>query len=185
MRNLIRLAMLAVLSYGCLSAAVVSYTVTNLNMTNGNGQPLYRYIYNLTGAPLLANQELDIRFEVTRYAAISNGVAPPSGFDLLLLPVNNPPGADGRYSLLSLVNNPTMIGTFSVDFAFIGSGQPGAQTFFINLLNSSGGFIRQDDSGFTVAGSSSSSSGGGSIPEPGTLLLSAAGVALLALARRR
>lgn len=185
MRNLIRLALLGAVGLGSLSAATVSYSVTNLNTNNGNGQPLYRYVYNLIGVPLQLNQELDIRFEVTRYAAISMGVSPGlPNFDLVLFPVNNPINADGRYSLLSLVNNPSMIGTFSVDFAWIGAGQPGAQTFFVNQLDAQGGFVSRLASGFTST-SGGSSSGGDVIPEPSTIILSAAGIAAVVLARRR
>jgi len=183
MRNLIRLSLLAGLTFGSLSAATITYSLTNLG-TSTLGNPNFRYTYNLTGAPLGVNQELGILFEVSRYASISNGVAlPGTGLDLLLLQPGNPIGAAGRYSLLALINNPSMIGTFTVDMAYILAGNapvPGAQSFFIDQLNAQGGFVSRLETGVTSLSQSQFE-----IPEPGTILLSAAGLALVALARKR
>jgi hypothetical protein len=174
MRSLLRLAVLAGLVAGTLPAATIVYDVINLNAVNGNNQPLYRYVYNLIGVPLGLNQELEIRFEVTQYAALTNPVAPGGGlFDLLLFQPNNPIGADGRYSLLALVNNPSMVGTFSVDVAYIGNSSPGEQIFAINQLDAQGGFVSQVTSGFTQT------------PEPATVSLTLAGLGIAYLARRR
>jgi len=183
MRNLIRLALLAGLTFGSLSAATITYSVTSLG-TSTLGNPNFRYTYNLTGAPLALNQELGILFEVSRYASISNGVAlPGTGLDLLLFQPGNPIAAPGRYSLLALVNNPSMIGTFTVDVAYILAGNaptPGAQSYVIDQFNPQGFFAGQVDSGFTTQSQSQFV-----IPEPGTIILSAAGLALVALARKR
>jgi len=185
MRNLIRLSLLAGLTFGSLSAATITYSVTSLGTTT-LGNPNFRYTYNLTGAPLALNQELDILFEVSRFASIFNGVASPGiGLDLLLFPVGNPIGADGRYSLLALVNNPSMIGTFTVDVAYILSGNaptPGAQSYFIDQLNAQGnvtGRVTTGTTGTTI------NPGQDPIPEPGTILLSAAGLAFVVWARKR
>ena len=174
MRNLIRLVLLASIAFGSLSAATVTFSVTSLGGNN------YRYLYNLQGVSLLINQELDIVFETTRYASISNGVPAPNaapGLDLALFQVNNPPGANGVYSLLATANNPSMIGPFSVDFSYIGTGTPGAQTFFINQLNGQGQIVNAvGPPGVTTQST---------VPEPSTLIFGAAGLALIALGRFR
>jgi hypothetical protein len=106
-----------------VAAPIITYSLSTVGS-------LYQYTYTISGYSFAANQELDIDFDPALYGTLSNGVA-PSGFDLLLFQPNNPPQAFGEYSALALTNNPSLIGTFSVEFTYLGSGVPQAQTFNI------------------------------------------------------
>ena len=180
MRNLIRLGLLAGLAGGSLSAATITYSVTNLNAVNGSNQPLYRYIYNLIGVPLAVNQELDIVFEITRFAAgsLTNGVYNGSpNLTLSLFQIGNPIGANGHYNLYASPGVPSMLGTFSVDFAYTGVGTPGDQAYTVTQFDSQGiNPLSQVTSGFTTASG---------VPEPSTIVLGAVGLAWIAFARSR
>jgi hypothetical protein len=162
-RILCMLSLMTALSAGSLSAANVSFQITNL------GQNFYQYSYAVSGIQFQVNQELDIRFDPSLYGSLSNGVA-PAGFDLLLLQPNNPPGVDGDYSALSLVNNPSLSGIFSVKVLYLGNGQPGAQPFFINQLDDSGRLLS-----VVTQGNSSQAGGGTQTPEPAAWTLAGAG----------
>lgn len=170
-----RLLWLASLVAISAPAAIIEFSTTSLGL-NGSNEPVYRYTYNLTGAQITTNQEIQIRFDPTKYKTLTNGV--PSGggsFDLVLFQPDSPPGTPGDYSLLALVPNPSMAGIFSVEFVWIGVGAPGEQPFFINQFDGQGQFISQLESGMTV------SSG---IPEPSTLFIGAGGLLALGLVRQ-
>ena len=77
----------------------------------------------------MCSDELDISFDPTVFTEISNGVAPPD-FDLLLFQVNNPPGAQGDYSALAVVDHASLAGTFSVDFSYIPGTIPGLSVVY-------------------------------------------------------
>ena len=173
MRRLLSFALYAGIVAGSLSAATVGYTVQPL------GGNLYRYLYNVTGAPLQINQALDIVFEVLQYSSLTNGVASPgTGLSLLLFQPN--PGAltPGHYNLLATVNNPSMIGTFSVDFTFLGTGTPGAQIFRIEQYDAQGNFLN-------FVGPPGTTSLITDVPEPGTMMMGFVGLALAYAARSR
>jgi hypothetical protein len=144
----------------------ISFLVTAADEGGPGTDPL-RYTYFVTGLTLLANQELDLRFDPALYGSLSNGVAGPD-FDLLLLQPDNPPGAFGDFSILALVDNPPFPQALSVDFSFIGPGTPGSQPFFINEYDQSGRFVATIASGFTVA----------AIPEPGSIAFGGTGLLL-------
>jgi hypothetical protein len=164
------------LGHSPAAAIHISFIVSEGDGDSGGNDPL-RYTYFVTDLTLLANQELDIRFDPDLYGALTNGLAGP-GFDVLLLQPNNPPGTFGDFSVLALVDNPPFPEALSVDFTFIGSGTPGAQPFFINEYDQSGKFVATIASGFTVA----------AIPEPGSLALGGTGLltgGVLWILRRR
>ena len=166
MRKLLWLPLWAGILAGSLNAAAIQVQVTSLGLDS------YRYNYTLTGFTLLANQELDIRFDPTVYASISNGVA-PSDYDLLLLQPNNPPGTAGDYRAFALVNNPSLAGPFSVDVMLVHGASPGLQDYFINQYSPQGLLISS-----TFAGTTQSA-----IPEPATLSLGCMAVILGGVAR--
>lgn len=169
MRTLFWLPVLwATVLAGDLPAATIEFQVSTVG-TAPSGQTLFRYNYFFSNLTLQQNQEIDIRFNPAQFGMLSNGVAGP-GFSLLLLQPNNPPGAFGDFSALALVNNPPLSGPFSVDFTFIGSGQPGAQPFLINQLDANAGFVSTLESGTTVP------RGQTVIPEPATFALGGAGL---------
>jgi hypothetical protein len=163
----------------CLQAnVIISYQVTNLGTSNGS--QLYRYSYSFTDLGLLANQELDLQFDAAKYGSLSNGFA-GADFDLLLFQPDSPPGANGDYSALALVDNPSPLGRFSVDFAYLGTGIPGAQPFV--LYDDSGPVSTVIGSGLTTPLNVSSA------PEPPGFTLGGLGslvcLAGLTLGRRR
>lgn len=145
----------------------------SVQLVGGN---TYRYSYDLSGVTLMVNQELLIVFDRFLFSALSAPVSPGlPQFDLVLLQPNNPVGADGGYSLVSLVNQPSMAGPFSVDATYTGQGAPpGGVTFEINQLNESGGFVNSVTP--RLAG----------VPEPGTfsMLLLGSMAALAGAAQR-
>ena len=146
------------------AAAIVQFQVADL------GGNLHRYNYSISGYSFQQNQELAISFAPALYGTLSNGLA-SSGFNLLLLQPNSPPGTSGVYSALALVNNPSLAGPFSVDFIFKGPGAPSTQPFLINQYDQSGTFVSTIGSGLTTP------LGGPAVPEPGSFSLG--GVALL------
>ena len=161
-RIAISLLLSAFLMVGYCHAGTILFQVTDLGP--GAPPPLerYTYTYDMSGITLLANQELDIVFSAALYTTLSNGVV-SSGFDLMLLQPNNPPGAPGHFSALALSNIGVVPGPWSVDFLFNGPGTPGSQPFFINQYDASGRFITTLESGTTQNSAQ--------VPEPGTFML--------------
>ena len=161
-RIAISLLLSAFLMVGYCHAGTILFQVADLGP--GVPPPLerYTYTYDMSGITLLANQELDIVFSAALYTTLSNGVV-SSGFDLMLLQPNNPPGAPGHFSALALSNIGVVPGPWSVDFLFNGPGTPGSQPFFINQYDASGRFITTLESGTTQNSAQ--------VPEPGTFML--------------
>ena len=152
-----------------LHAAAIQFQVTPLGGTS------FRYTYFLSGFMLQANQALDIQFNPSLYGTLSNGMV-GSGFSLVLLQPNNPPGTPGDYIALATVNNPPLTGPFSVDFLFKGAipPGPGAQPFVTEQFDNNGNFI--PCTGQCVSGTTTPV-GSSTVPEPGSFSLG--GVALL------
>ena len=146
------------------SAATIDFTVTKLPAA---GQ--FRYNYTVSGVDFLANQALDIQFAASLYSGLMNGVA-GTGFQVLLLQPNNPPGVAGDYIALATLDHPSLAGPFSVDFTFLGTGTPGAQPFTIDQYSPSGMFVSTITSGTTTP------RGGVGVPEPGGFALSFLGL---------
>ncbi len=157
-----------------LSAASITYD-TSVVGTNGSGETVYRYVFNLQDVQLLLNQELNIGFAVATYQSLLNGVA-PGQFDLLLLQPNQPFGADGVYSLFALVNQPSMLGEFRVDFTLVSGQSLAGLAFVVSQFDVNGGFLNTVTSGLTE------------IPEPSTWVLATSGMffaGLMKVSRQR
>jgi len=161
MRAACLLAVSAAATAGSLSAASVTFQISNLGSND------FRYDYLVSGIQFTQNEEFDVRFDPTLYGTLSNGQAPP-GFDLLLLQPNNPPGTPGDYSAMALINNPSLSSGFHVTVHYLGTGTPGSQPYFINQLDASGRLLSVVDSGNTVAV--------GAVPEPVGWTLAMAGI---------
>lgn len=172
MRFLLKISLSALLLIGhpLLAVSIDFQTVDLPDVTPG--QDLRRYIYDISGIALTANQEIDIRFDPVLYGTLSNGVA-GSGFDLALFQPNVPPGASGDYSALALVDNPSLAGPFRVDFVFNGSGTPGSQPFFINQFDRRGNLVGTIASGFTTATAA--------VPEPASMVLLGTSLLILSI----
>lgn len=143
-------------------AAIITFTTQNLGGNN------YRYIYDMTQAQITANQEIQIRFSHLLYTALTNQQA-PGAFSALALQPNPGLGIAGDYSVFTTQVNPSMAGTFSIDFTWLGGGLPGSQPFFINQFDGGGSFLNVVTSGNTQS----------TVPEPATLMIT--GIGLLAL----
>ena len=161
-----RCILISSLLAGFLAVSVSAATITFQTTDLGSNQ--FRLTYTVTNFVFSLNQELDIEYEPALYLALSNGVA-PTGFDVLLLQPNNPPGTSGDFSSLALVANPGT-GPFRVDATLVGGGQPGPQSFSINQLDANGVIT-------SVVASGKTASAIAAVPEPATLPL--AGLALI------
>ena len=163
MRCVLISSLLAGLLAGSMSAASITFQTSDL------GSNQFRITYTVTDFVFSLNQELDIEFDPALYLSLSNGVA-PTGFDVLLLQPNNPPGTAGDFSSLALVANPGT-GPFRVDATLVRPGQPGPQNFSINQLDANGVIT-------SVVASGTATPVISGVPEPATLPL--VGLALIA-----
>jgi hypothetical protein len=168
-----------------LIAGTIDFQISRVNTpATGSSAAVYTYTYDINGFDLKFNKdvvnEIDIEFNANDYGVLSNGHAGPD-FNLLLLQPNNPPGATGDYSAEATVDHPSLVGTFSVDFTWVGPGSPLdagvalTQTFHINTYNNnpsdpSFGNLISSTTGTTMPFDASA------VPEPSTLLLTVAGL---------
>lgn len=137
---------------------IVQFQETNV------GGNVFTYTYMVSGITFQQNEELDIRFDPALYGVLSNAVTGP-GFSAMIFQPNNPPGTFGDYSALALIGNPSLTGPFSVTFTYLGSGQPGAQPFYLNLYDQQFNFTGTVGSGWTTP-----------IPEPESFALAGLGL---------
>lgn len=153
--------------------SIIQYDVANL------GGNKYSYTYSLSGLAFQAYQELDIRFDPALYSTLSNASV-GNGFQGLILQPNNPPGAAGIYSAFTTTAIASPAGIFSVDFLYLGAGQPGPQEYYINLYDMDGYRVATTTSGWTTPNSA--------VPEPSSFWLAAGGLLMgvaVYTARRR
>lgn len=155
----------ALLFVATSAAGSIQYEISN---TSTPGVEQYAYV--ISGFTLQANEQLQIVFPVALYGALSNASS-VTNFDITLYQPDNPPGFDGDYNALALVDNPALTGPFTVDFTYIGTGTPGPQQYYLYQFSASGGSPALVASGDTV----------NMAPEPGTfalagLLVAAGGV---------
>ena len=118
------------------------------------GEDLYRYSYALSDFPDSADFGFSIFFDAALYSSLES--PPPSvGSEWDVLSLEPDPGlpADGLYDALALVDSPTTLAGFMIDFVWLGTGAPGSQPFVIY------------DTSFATVES------GPTVPEPGTLVL--------------
>ena len=147
--------LVAVLLLGALpglvstSGAVIEFVATDLPDTTV-GEDLWRYDYNVSGRTFLQSEFFDIYFDPLIYGTLTAGPSPNADWNVIVLqqpnPMNFPPFDTGIFDSFALVNGPSLTGTFSVAFIYLGSGTPGVQPFDIfdansNLLES--GFTRR------------------------------------------
>lgn len=111
-----------------LIAGTIDFQISQVSSAaSGVASPVYTYAYAISGFDFQSDgsviNEVDIEFNPNDYGVLSNGRTGPY-FNLLLLQPNNPPGASGDYSAEATVDHPSLAGTFSVDFTWIGPGSP-------------------------------------------------------------
>ncbi len=175
MFNLMRFVLYTALCVGLLSDTVIASSITfQVSDPPGGGET---YTYFISGITLQANQDLELDFPPSLFASLWNGVA-GNGFELLLLQPNNPPGTSGIYDVLALANNTDFTGSFSVDSAYTGPGQPGSQPYSINQFDAGGKFISEITSGMTEPANQVTS------PEPASFPVIVIGLLVMGLALR-
>ena len=167
MRKAIWLPVWAGLFAANASAGLIQFQVTSLG---GNE---YQYNYILNGFTLAADQAIDIVFTQGMYVnnSLINGVPanPNATWDLEILQPDTNLSSDGLYSLQALVNNPSLAGTFSVQFQWAGVGQPGSQSYSVDTYNGTG-------PGAILLSSGTPTNTVSSVPEPSSLWLGGFGL---------
>lgn len=155
----------AALAAGLANAGTIQYHIAPIAGNSATTGEAYRFSYEAVNLQLDAFQELDIRFGASTFVKIFNPMI-GSGADVLLFQPNNPPGAPGDLSILSLVND-LDLGSFSVDAVLTGF-PPRSLAFSINEYDPvSGEFLRTVSQGSAVLIG---------IPEPSISLLMATGL---------
>lgn len=127
---------------GTAQAVTIEYHVQDL------GNDSFRIQYDVEPVAFDENQELEIRFHPALYRNLSNPLV-SLGFDVLLFQPDDPPGADGRFSALALVDIPAVSHTFAVDVRMQAGYVPGVQEFAINQLDARGLVLETVVSGHT------------------------------------
>jgi hypothetical protein len=150
--------LLLMLSAGSAQAATIGFAATDV-ADAVPGEDLWRYDYTVSGVAFLQSQFFDIYFDPLLYGHLTPGPAPNADWDVLILvqpdPTVLPPFDRGRFDAFALTDNPSLAGTFSVTFVYLGSGSPGSQPF--DVFDANGNVLT---SGFTTPI--------GAIPEPAT-----------------
>jgi len=114
-------------------AAAIEYSVGVVGVTTPGGEPVHRFTYTFTGFELEAFQEVEIRFSPLQFVSIFNPVGDGIDISVVTYQVNNPPGAAGTFSVVSLIDAPSLIGPFSVD-AILSGPVPNHLSFAVNRL---------------------------------------------------
>lgn len=166
----------ALLLPAAANALMIQYTATDLADTT-LGEDLWQYDYTVSDQTFNAFEGFSIFFDPTHYGALSLPTTPSSSdWDVITFDPDLGIPDDGLFDALALVNNPSLSGTFSIQFVWLGAPDtPGAQdyeTYTCGDLNCTG---------FSTLSSGSTASS--AIPEPASLSLFLAG--LLGLGARR
>jgi len=136
-------------------ALSIDANLTNLADTVA-GQDLWNASFTLSSGVFQVDQGFTIYFDHLDYSDISAPLAPiPPGWDVLSIQPDPLLSAPGFLDGLALVNNPTLLQPFSVNFVWHGAGDPGTQPFETYSLAG----------GFAVTGSGQTTTG--MIPEIG------------------
>ena len=158
-------------------AAVIGFeAIDELNLAPG--EDLWSYRFFVSGLTVDAGQGFSLYFAPALYRSLQS--PPPSvnaDWDLAVFPVDSPPGAQGIYDALALVDGASLLDAFTVRFVWLGGGAPGSQPFTINAFDSTGGITFVERGETTPLGTP--------VPEPTAWLLLAFGAGAYASRRRR
>jgi hypothetical protein len=156
-------------------AATVEFVATDL--PDVTAEDLWRYDYRVSGRSFLQFEFFDIYFDPLLYRNLANESLAGPDWDVAILqqpnPLNLPPFDRGMFDAFALVDGPSLTGTFSVSFAYLGSGRPGSQPF--DIFDAGSNLV---ESGFTTPAPSA-------VPEPSTFLLVLPALAAASLKFRR
>ena len=159
----------AALSVNLAEAGTIRFETSDLGIAP-TGELMVELVFQLQDINLGQFQELDIRFNPTYFKSLF-GAEAGADFDILLLQPNNPPGSFGDFSLLAMVDNPSLDTPLSVRATLNGNGVPAILPFFINEFDPVTLEATKLEAGRSVRI--------GATPEPGTL--ATAMIALLAV----
>jgi hypothetical protein len=161
------------------AAAVTTITFQTFDLPDTPAGDLRQYVYQVLGVPFSPDEGFTIFFDETLYSDLANPTGPPGWDPQVVQPDLALPDA-GFFDALALVNAPAS-GPFSVDFVWLGAGQPGSQPFDVFGVNPLTGLVTLLESGVTVPLQEPPPT---EIPEPTTMLLLVTGVFGLAVVRR-
>ena len=175
---IVALALFCLVSAPAATAApLIEYSLTNIA---GN---TWQYDYHMSGFDLTTGQVITVNFDLNYCSEITpvNYLTGSDWYILALQPDSALP-ADGSYNALALVDAPSYLEPFSVQFNWLNAAAaPGAQSFDLFDAEQVGGGIDILFSGMTVL------RGGPdvpAVPEPASGLLLLGGLGLLAGAAR-
>ena len=172
--NKIGTFVLAVLASSCTwfpaHAGVIKYTASDLADVTP-GEDLWRYDYTVSGHAFVQSEFFDIYFVPSLYANLMSATGPNTDWDVAILqqpkPDNLPPFDTGIFDFFALLDNPSLTGTFSVTFTYLGAGSPGAQPF--EFFGADSALLQSGETSKPVSG----------IPEPSSVALALVGLAAL------
>ena len=154
-------------------AIIIEYEAIDLSDTIV-GQDRWQYAYYVSDFVFPQDYGFTVIFDFSFYSDIQP-VGQPADWDVLVVQPE-PLFPDGFYDALALVNNAPLSAPFVTNFTWLGLGAPASQ--FFEVYDDSFAVVT---AGNTVA----RSPGPPAMPEPGSLLLLAAGVLALAVVNRR
>jgi hypothetical protein len=137
------------------------------------GEDLWRYDFTVAGT-LLQDQDFEIEFDYDSYADL-DGSSPSVSWDLLVLQPEPAIPDVGRYNALALIDHGLFTEFFAVTFLWNGPGNPGSQPFTVAEYDAQG--LRS-----VIASGQTTPL---NVPEPGTLMLTASGLAYVIYRRRK
>jgi PEP-CTERM motif-containing protein len=183
MRSVLRFAVPAALGLILVSAvpsraASVSATAVDL-VDLIPGEDLWRYSYDLSGNTLNAFEAFDFYFDENLYGELSNPATANADWNLIVFQPDLGIPARGEFIVQALVNGASTVNPFTIDFVFLGPGQPGSQPFDLLAFDAQGNFIENLGSGETLVPVDAT------VPEPGTLLLLGSGLAVVRSTRKK
>lgn len=147
-----------------VNAASITYEATDLT-DNVIGEDLWRYTYTVSDHIFDVDNGFSIFFDYIDYANLEDPApAVNSDWDILVLQPDSFLPDDGIYDALALLNAPSLLDAFTLDFVWLGAGTPGSQPFEV-----------YDDS-FNIISSGNTISNVSNVPEPATIFLFSVGL---------
>ncbi len=167
------LALMGLLLGGPVQAVTVQYAASDLPDLVA-GQDRWSYRYQLSG-PFSAFAGVNLLYPAERYADLALTAPPdPAVWSTLITAPDPSFPADGLLGLTALAATSPLNLPFTLEFTWLGLGRPGAQ-----------GFEVIDDGFNVIASGRTTLPAAPGLPEPGSLLLVAGALALLARHRPR